>query len=161
MRGAPLTVLALRCSAALPFAVAGVTCVLAGGLVAAAVALAPSEHGAWASAYLVLVAGLSQVALGLGQALLASQAPSRRVVAAEAGAWNGGNAAVMAGVLLGTTPLVDAGGVLLVFALALLVHGVRGAGPRRRWPLYAYRLLVGILLVSIPTGLLLARAGPL
>jgi hypothetical protein len=149
-----------RCSAALPFVVLGVACVVAGGLVAAATAPAPSEHGSWTTAYLVLVAGVSQIALGVGQALLAPRAPSRRIVAVEFSAWNGGNAAVVAGALSNITPLVDTGGALLVVALALLIRGVRGAGQRGRWALYAFRLLVVILLVSIPIGLLLARTGP-
>jgi hypothetical protein len=149
-----------RCATALPFVTIGVACVVAGGSVAAAVAQAPSEHGAWAAAYLVLVAGVSQVGLGIGQALLAPRAPSRRIVAAEVGAWNGGNTAVLVGALLGVTPLVDVGSALLVVTLALLVRGVRGTELRGRWPLYAYRLLVLILLVSIPIGMLLARTGP-
>lgn len=147
-----------------PFAVAGTGCVVAGGLVAAATAATPSAHASWAAAYLVLVAGVAQVGLGLGQAALASRAPSGRRVALEAGAWNVGNAAVLAGVLLGVGPLVDLGGALLVIALALLVHAVRD-GRRRdtragQWTLYGFRLLVLILLVSIPIGLVLARTWP-
>lgn len=103
----------VRGSAALPFAVVGVTCVVAGGLVAAATAPAPSEHASWAAAYLV-----------------------------------------------GLTSLVEVGGALLAVALALLIRGVGGARQHGAWPLYTYRVFVIILLVSIPIGLLLARAGP-
>ena len=39
-----------------PFGIVGVVRVVAGGLVAAATAPAPTEHGGWAAAYLVLVA---------------------------------------------------------------------------------------------------------
>jgi hypothetical protein len=51
---------------------------------------------------------------------------------------------------------------VLVAGLALLVLSVRGGGVRDdrwrgRWPLYGFRLLVVVLLVSIPIGLLLAR----
>src|SRR5579875_3107512 len=99
-----------------PFAAFGTACVIAGGLVAAATAPAPSGHGSWAAAYLVLVGGVAQVALGAGQALLAPRSPSRRLVAAEFAGWNAGNAAVLAGTLAGVTPLVDAGGALLVAA---------------------------------------------
>ncbi len=63
------------------------------------------------------------------------------------------------------TFLVDVGAAVLVICLVLLVVGVRGAdvehGPRRRrWALYGFRLLVIVLLLSIPVGLLLARIGP-
>ncbi|HEX6197148.1 MAG TPA: hypothetical protein VFZ63_13135 [Jiangellaceae bacterium] len=147
-----------RWSAALPLAAAGAASVVAGGLVAAFTAAVPSEHGAWVAAYLVLVAGVAQLGLGVGQALLAPRPPSRRLVAAELIAWNGGSAAVIAGTLLDAVLLVDAGGVLLVFALALLVRGVRGSGRRGGWWLQLYRLLATVVLVSVPIGLLLARA---
>lgn len=138
---------------------------IAGGLVAAATAPAPSVHGSWAAAYLVLVAGVSQVALGVGQTLFAPLNPSRRRVALEFAGWNGGNGAVLVGTLAGITPLVDLGGVLLVITLAMVVLGVRGGAgrqiePWRRWSLYGFRLLILILLVSIPIGLILARIGP-
>ncbi|MGH8827861.1 MAG: hypothetical protein ACRDVZ_09775 [Jiangellaceae bacterium] len=154
-----------RRSAALPFVAVGVTCVVAGGLVAAATASIPSQLASWTTAYLVLVAGVSQVALGAGQALLTPRTPSRRLIAVEFAAWNGGNAAVVAGTLLGLVPMVDAGGVLLVVALALLARGTRGdsrrgSGNRGRWPLYAFRALVVILLVSVPIGLVLGRITP-
>jgi hypothetical protein len=147
-------------SPAAPFAVLGSICVVAGGLVAAATAPAPSEHGSWAAAYLVLVAGVAQIALGAGQALLAPRTPTPRLVAAQFVTWNAGNAAVLAGTLAGIVPLVDAGGAGLVAALALLVHGVRGAGERGAgggWALRGFRLLVAVLLVSIPIGLVLAH----
>jgi hypothetical protein len=148
-----------RARPALPFAVIGAACVVAGGLVAAATAPAPSEHGSWAAAYLVLVAGVAQIALGAGQALLASNPVPRRVIAGELTAWNAGNVAVLAGTITGAVPLADAGGALLVVALALLLVGVPGTGWRGGWGLRLYRLLIAVVLVSIPIGLLLARAG--
>lgn len=146
----------------MPFGALGTGCAVAGGLVAAATAPAPSTHASWAAAYLVLVAGVAQVALGLGQAVLAPHVPSMRRVIAQAGVWNAGNAAVLAGTLTGVTPVVDAGGALLVLGLALLAGGVRGAVPHRerRWPRYGFLVLVLLLLVSIPVGLVLARIGP-
>jgi hypothetical protein len=146
-----------RGPAVVSFAALGVACVLAGGLVAAATTPAPSQHGSWAAADLMLVAGVAQVALGVGQALLALQAPSSRLVAAEFVGWSVGNAAVVAGALLDTTTVVDVGAALLIVALVLVVHRARGAPGRRSWPLYAFRLLMVLLLVSIPVGLVLAQ----
>ena len=148
-----------RRSAALPFAAVGAACIVAGGLVAAVSAPAPSEHASWAAAYLVLVAGVAQAALGVGQALLAPRVPSRRTVAVQFTAWNLGNGAVMAGTLAGITSLVDTGGALLVVAL-LLLSGVRASERPRTWLLWAFRLLAAVLLVSIPIGLVLARIRP-
>lgn len=148
-----------RDTLAVPFATLGTLCVVAGGMVAAVTARAPTEAGTWAVAYLVLVAGVAQVGLGVGQALLAAEAPPSRLVAAELTLWNCANAGVLAGTLLGVEPLIDAGGGLLMLALALFAHRVRSGKDRPRWPLFAYRLLVITLLTSIPIGLLLARAG--
>lgn len=149
-----------RWSLAIPFVLIGVACVIAGGFVAAGTALAPTEHGAWSSAYLVLVGGVAQVGLGLGQAWLAPRLPTRASAVAELALWNAGDAAVLAGTLTGLAPVVDVGGVALVAALALFIRGVGGAtssSPTRlRWTLYGFRALVLILLVSVPVGLVLA-----
>ncbi len=146
-----------RLRPALPFVTVGAACVVCGGLVAAATAPAPSEHGSWAAAYLVLVAGVTQIALGAGRVLLAPAPAFGRRVAAEFAAWNGGNAAVLAGTLAGTVAAVDAGSVLLVLTLALLAWDVRGARRGGGWWLRLYWLLIGLLLVSVPIGAVLAR----
>jgi hypothetical protein len=145
----------------LPFAVIGAVCIVGGGLVAAVTALAPSEQGSWAAAYLVLVGGVGQIALAAGQAVF-SPWVSTRLLAAQLTGWNAGNAAVLGGTLLGLTALIDAGGGLLVATLALFAHAMHTATAplqpgRRRWLLIGYRLLVLIVLVSIPIGLVLAR----
>ena len=146
-----------RLSAALPFGVVGGACIVTGGMVAAVTASAPTEHGTWAVAYLVLIGGVAQIGLGVGQALLAPSPPSWRVVAVEFAAWNAGNAAVIAGTLLGAIPVVDTGGALLVIALGFLAYQVRGSAWRRSWAMRSYWLLIAIVLVSVPVGLVLAR----
>ena len=151
---------AARWLAALPFAVAGVTCIVAGGLLAAVTAPAPSEHGTWGAAYLVLVAGLAQVAVGVGQAVLAARAPTARIVAAQTIAWNSSSAAILTGTVAGITAVVDAGGVLLVVALVLLLRGVRGGNASPTWLVAAFRLLVVVLLASTVVGLVLAQTRP-
>lgn len=148
-----------RQSHALPFVGVGTVCIVAGGVVAAVTAHSPTESGTWAVAYLVLVAGVAQIALGAGQALLAARTPPRYLVIAEAVLWNCANTGVLAGTLLGVEAIIDVGGGLLVVVLALFVHGARGAGGHARWLRSAYWLLVVALLVSIPIGLLLARGG--
>lgn len=138
-----------------PAFLVGFAGIVAGGFVAAIVATNPSENGIWASAYLVLVVGVAQVALGLGQAWLAAVPPSRQAVAAEVAIFNLGNAAVIGGTLIDRTWLVDIGGVLLIAALAMYLGATRRA--RGGWLLAAYRVLIAFVLVSIPVGLILAR----
>lgn len=144
-----------RLRPALPFVAVGAACVVAGGLVAAVTAPAPTEHGSWAAAYLVLVGGVAQIALALGQSWLAPAAPSRRLLAGEYVAWSLGNAAVLIGTLAEVPAVVDIGGALLVAALAIFAIAVRGG--RRHWALLVYRALVVLMLVSIPVGLVLDR----
>ena len=144
----------------LPFLVIGTACVIAGGLVAAATAPNPSEHGSWAAAYLVLVAGVAQVGLGAGQAKFGGHAAQRTVLAEIAG-WNLGNAAVLAGTLADVGLVVDLGGAALLVVLVLLLRGAltSGATPsdRGRWLLRGYCALLALLIVSIPVGLVLER----
>jgi hypothetical protein len=144
----------LRRRGARPPAVVGVVSVIVGGLVAAVTTPAGWEHGAWAAAYLVLVTGVAQIGLGLGQAVLATTPPSSALVAVQVCGWNLGSAAVILGTLASAPAVVSVGGVLLVACLALLVFGVRGgrAGPL----LLLYRSLVLVLVVSIPVGLVLS-----
>ncbi len=136
-----------------PFAVLGLACVVAGGLLAAAVARTPSEHAVWASAYLVLVGGVAQVAIGAAQTWLAADRPG--VLGAELAGWNLGNAAVIAGTVAGVSAVTDVGGALLVAALALLLAGTRRG--RGGWWLRGYRTLLVVVLVSIPVGLVIEQ----
>jgi hypothetical protein len=53
-----------------PLLAPGVLGVISGGLIAAAVSHAPTSGTVWLAAYLVLVVGVAQLALGLGQYLL-------------------------------------------------------------------------------------------
>lgn len=148
--------LATRQRTLLPFGVIGLCCVIAGGLLAAAVAYTPTEHEVWAVAYLVLVPGVAQVALGTGQALLAPQAPTRASFWAQLATFNVGNALVIAGTVTGRTAVTDLGGLLLVVSLALFLVVARGghAGIVR----WVYRALITLVLVSVPVGLVIQHA---
>lgn len=138
------------------FSIIGAASVIVGGLVAAVTSPLHLAHGSWASAYLVLVNGVAQIALGKAQAALAGT-PPRHTTIAELAAWNAGSAAVIGGTLVRLPIIVDVGGVLLVVALALMIATVRGTTAGPRWALWTYRLLLVIVLVSIPIGLVLAH----
>jgi hypothetical protein len=129
--------------------------VVAGGFVAAATAPVPSEKGSWAAAYLVLVVGVAQLGLVAGVTWLPERTPSRQLIGAEFLAWNLGNAAVLAGTLLEVQPAVAAGGALIVLALLAALVAVRPARPSRM--LWTYRVLIAIVLVSVPVGVLLGQ----
>lgn len=143
-----------------PFALAGAVAVAAGGIVAAAIAApTPTRHGVWAVAYLVLVMGIAQFALGAGQALLAQTTPDSRQTLATAALFNAANLAVIAGVITDRTIILTTGSLLLFVALGLSLYGVRRSD-RRGWPLHLYRLVITVLAVSIPIGLLINTAAP-
>lgn len=140
------------------FVAFGVLSVAVGGLLAAVTAPAPTELGTWAVAYLVLVAGLAQVGLGMGQGMCTGRV-STVVVGTQVVGWNVGSAAVMVGTLSGVWAVADVGAAVLVVTLILLARGL--TGPRQvglpRWFRYGYGLLIAVLLLSIPVGLVLLR----
>lgn len=141
------------------FALTGTICVVSGGLVAAVTAPLHSERGAWAAAYLVLVGGVAQIALGFGQALLAAQAPDVSVARVQVATWTVGSAAVIGGTLSRAMLVADLGSALLVVTLLMSLRAVRHAHAGRA--IWCYRALIVLLVVSIPTGLVLARVRPM
>ncbi|HYI23946.1 MAG TPA: hypothetical protein VD767_00920 [Thermomicrobiales bacterium] len=144
-----------RWPAAAPFVIAGTASVIAGGLIAAVTAHDPTRHGVWTVAYLVLVGGVAQLALGIGQAIFTREPPGQTTTWVEFIGFNAGNAGVIAGTLTGQTWLVDAGSVLLAGALILFLRSVLGVP--RTVPVLVYQVLIVFVLGSIPVGMLLAR----
>ena len=112
----------------LAFGAVALLCIVAGGLVAAVTGPLHLEHGSWAAAYLVLVGGVAQGALGTSQYFMAPQGFTGWKVVAELVAWNAASGLVIGGTLIANPWVVDAGGVLLVAALALMFETVRGPG---------------------------------
>jgi hypothetical protein len=142
---------------AVPFVLWGFVGIIGGGLVAAVThPLGWLEHGSWAAAYLVLVVGVAQLGLGVGQAWLADRLPGRGRVALELVTWNAGSALVVLGTLVAHPWVVDLGGVLLVVALAAYLLALCGQSGSPRWARWTYRLLVLVVLVSVPVGLVLS-----
>lgn len=145
--------------------VVGGACIVLGGLVAAATDPLNLSKGSWLAAYLVLVGGVAQWAMGVTQASPAA----RRVTAtwewAQAAAWNLGNVGVVVGSLTDTPGLVDAAAAPLLLALGVALRAAwpepKPASRRRpagaesiRW---GYRIMLIILMVSVPVGMLLAH----
>jgi hypothetical protein len=144
-----------------PFRIVGAAWIIAGGLTAAVTGPLSLENGSWAAAFAVLIGGVSQYAIGVVQAALAPRHPTRRTVITELVSWNAGCLVVIGGTVFSAPLIVDAGGLLLVVALAVMVVTVRGRGTGPAWAIWTYRMLLLIILVSIPVGLTLAhlRAG--
>ncbi|MFE6733924.1 hypothetical protein [Microbacterium sp. NPDC057650] len=142
-----------RAEVVLGLAVVGVVMVVLGGLLAAVTGPLELAKGSWAAAYLVLVAGVTQVAMGV-----ALRRWGGRVGAAwwQFVLWNLGNAAVILGTLLASPALVFVGSAALVAALALaFLATLRGARTQDRMLLIGYRLLLVLVVVSIPVGMVL------
>ena len=133
----------------------GIGCVVAGGLVAAVTSPLTLAHGSWVAAYLVLVGGVGQCAMGTVRLLTSAPPETAALGWAQVAAWNAGNALVIAGTLVTLPFLVDVGGVGCVVALAIaLLHARRLPGTMTLW---AYRAVLVVLLVSVPVGLALAH----
>lgn len=143
--------------AALPFVTLGVAAIVFGGLFSAATARSASYHSAWFVAYLVLVVGVAQIALGFGQWWLVSKPLGAAVLITELVVFNLGNAGVIVGTLLASSLWVDVGSALA--AIGLVLFGWKVWSPRRRGPaLWAYWALVVLLLASVIVGLFFAHA---
>jgi hypothetical protein len=149
-----------RVNPALPFLLVAALAIVGGGALAAAMAHVPSRKVLWAVAYLVLVVGVTQAALGVGQALLATRTVSMPVRLAEWAMFNLGSAGVMGGTLCSSPLLVVTGTLLFAVSLALFLLATRGA--RSGWPILAYRALlvfiggsavVGVVLATVRTAL--------
>lgn len=141
-----------------PFAIAGSVSVIAGGVLASAIAAPmPTRHGVWAVAYLVLVLGVGQLTLGAGHALLPATPETPRGAVWAATAFNVAGLAILAGVVTGYVAVFDVGAVLLFGTLVLFLYEVRTAA-RPGWALNVYRLLIAVLVVSIPIGTFITTA---
>lgn len=156
----PIVVLSPAARGRLPFLVVAAVMVVAGGLVATVNGATEFAHGSWLAAYLVLVGGVAQIALGFGCLLLPGAACSRRLGRVQLGLWNLGALTVAAGVLADLFGLVLAGSIVVAAALAAFAQGTgpwRGTSERR---VIAYRLLIAALIVSVLVGGVLAHTGP-
>lgn len=139
-----------------PFLAIGSVCTIAGGLVAAVTHPTGFELGSWLAAFLVLVGGVAQIALGVGQAWLSEDAPRPTQVRAEVTTWNLGVTATVVGTLVSAPIITTLGGLASALALGLFLGGVRKSGSGSRSPLVLYRGFATIVLVSTPVGLALA-----
>lgn len=141
--------------AATIFFVIGSCFIVLGGLVAAVTGPLGLSHGSWLAAYLVLVCGAAQCAMGPAQQYLAVHPIPARTSWIQLICWNLGNAAVIAGTLTAVPVVVDIGGGLVTIPLILTVRAVRNSS--RRLLCRAYSAAMGILIISIPVGLTLAH----
>jgi len=143
-----------RLTAARWFVATALLAMIAGGLIAAVTAHAPARLVVWMVAYLVLVVGVAQMVLGLGQALLPQRLPSSSWRAGEWLLFNAGNAGVVVGTLLGAAALVSLGTALFIIALVLFFLGVARA--QGGWLLRIYQGLLAIVCIGALVGLLLS-----
>lgn len=145
-----------RWRAASTFVIVGAICIVSGGLVAAATGPAGFEHGSWLAAYLVLVGGVAQIALGGGQAWLADRVPRARTTRTEAWSWNLGAVLVVLGTLSSLPTLTSIGGLLSAVALGLFAGGVRRVRTGQRRLRLLYRSIAALILLSTTVGVVLA-----
>ncbi|WP_070987488.1 hypothetical protein [Halofilum ochraceum] len=140
-----------------PLLVPGVVGVIAGGLIAAGVAPAPTSATVWLAAYLVLVVGVAQLALAIGQALLASSSVGIARVRFESLLFNLGSAGVIAGTIGGGFVMVVLGTVLFVGALGVFLLAVYGTAGG--FAVHAYQVLIAFLSISALVRLVLSASG--
>lgn len=133
----------------------GAVGVVAGGLVAAVSAPLDLAHGSWLAAYLVLVGGVGQCAMGAARLLAPPPLDATSLGWVQVAGWNIGNALVITGTLITLPLVVDVGGLACVVALTIALLQSRRL--RGTWAGWAYRVGLVVLLVSVPVGLVLAH----
>lgn len=143
-----------RLSAAMPFLIVAALAVVSAGVIAAAMAHAPSQPLVWMVAYLVLVVGVAQAALGIAQGWLSLTPPSVSFRTVEFTLFNTGNFGVIVGTLCSSWPVVVAGTLLFTAALAMFLYSSWRS--RGGWPTHVYRLLLTVLFGSATVGLVLS-----
>lgn len=139
-----------------PFLTVGVVATIAGGVVAAVTGPTDWDDGSWVAAFLVLVVGVGQVGLGVGQAMLSDPVPSRRHRQRQAAVFCLASALVLAGTLATTPLVVTVGGVVMLVALVGFVRTTYRAAITPSWVARGYLALLVVLIVSTPIGLVLA-----
>lgn len=142
---------------AIPLLVPGASGVITGGLIAAATAHAPSPALVWLVAYLVLVLGVAQIALAIGQALLAEPTVGNGLIRLECVLFNLGSVGVAGGTLGHRFLFVALGTILVVCALAVFLFTVRRAPAG--YTQWLYRGLIGIVAAGACIGLILSWLG--
>ena len=157
-----MTSTAPRWRPATAFTVIGGGCVVAGGLVAAATSPLSIPHGSWMAAYLVLVGGVAQYAMGRARRWLPETAQPPLWGWIGVIGWNLGNLAVILGTLLGLPPLVYVGSAALVVGLLVALDATRpvataSVGKTNARLGLAYRVMLLVLAVSIPVGMTLSH----
>lgn len=139
-----------------PFLGIGVAAIIAGGIVAAATHPAGWEHGSWAAAFLVLVGGVGQIGLALGQSLLAAFEPTKQRRMLQAVAYDAGAALVIGGTLTTSPLVVTLGSVAMLVALVAFALTPQRPDRAGSWAGRAFRLLLVVLIVSVPIGIVLS-----
>jgi hypothetical protein len=138
----------------------GVCSIVFGGLIAAVTGPLGLVHGSWLAAYLVLVGGVTQCAMGLARSRRPGVIQPRRSWA-QIGCWNLGSVVVIGATLAGEPVAVDLGSALLVIALVIAFGAERPGDGRAARPVaggaarlvdLAYRSLLLVLAVSVPVG---------
>ncbi len=150
-----------------PFVLVGSISIVAGGLVAAVTRPSGIEEGSWVAAYLVLVGGVAQIVLGGGRAFLSTRDTSFSAWPMLWG-WNLGALLTISGTIGATPTLTSAGGLATAAALVLFLRDVRGVDaaaasttpwlPRASVLAKVYRVLIYVVLASVPIGLVMAWA---
>jgi len=148
--------MALRLRRAAAFGVLGSVGVIAGGIAAAVTGPTDWKRGSWVAAFLVLVVGVGQIALGLGQAALAKVPPTQRTVAIECALYNASAGFVITGTLVHRPVVVAVGSVVLLGALLMFAFAAPISTNRHRLGALLYRAVLAILIISTPVGVVLS-----
>ena len=124
--------------------------IIVSGVVGAAMARFHSQQLVWAMAYLNLVVGVGQYALGAGQLRLGQRQPARVTVWGQWVLLNVGHAGIVGGTLFRSFAVVAA--ATLPYLLAMIWFALRVRPQNGSAALRGYRVLIALLSLSSLIG---------
>lgn len=139
-----------------PFVAVGVATVVVGGLVAAVSRPAGWERGPWLAAFLVLVVGVGQTGLAIGQSVANQGVVSGRIIVAELALGNAGALLVVVGTLAASPVFATVGSLVFTSAVAVFARHSYGGHLRSGSARWSYMALLVTLAVSVPIGIALS-----
>ncbi|HEU0256946.1 MAG TPA: hypothetical protein VFQ96_03810 [Microbacteriaceae bacterium] len=135
------------------FLILGIVAVVGGGLLSAIIAPTPSYVGSWAVAYIVLVGGAAQVALGVAQASVARRPLTRGILLTQVLLLNLGVAGTVVATVANIPVLLYLSAAAQVAAVIFLLAATRKGRPGAA--LITLRVVAIVLLIGSPTGVIL------
>lgn len=139
-----------------PYAGVGVAGIIAGGLCAAVTGPLDWHRGSWVAAFLVLVVGVGQLCLALGEHSLLDRRRFAQRSHLQLALFNGGSLGVVVGTLLAEPVIVSLASLVVMTSLIRFALASREVNSSWSAAKAIYVGMLALLIVSTPVGIALS-----